>query len=76
MEIMIKEYENILERLFNAELWLKNKGFDNWDEIQGKKAYIKYHNLLKEAEQLQEALHKHLKIKNYQTRLNSGLFYC
>ena len=65
MEAMIKEYEIILERLFNAELWLKNKGFDNWEEIKGKKAYIKYHNLLKEAEQLQEALHKHLKIKNY-----------
>ena len=65
MEAMIKEYENILNRLFNAELWLKNKGFDNWEEIKGKKAYIKYHNLLKEAEQLQEDLHKHLKIKNY-----------
>ena len=62
---MIKEYENILNRLFNAELWLKSKGFDSWEEIKGKKAYIKYYNLLKETEQLQEALHKHLKIKNY-----------
>ena len=33
MEAMIKEYENILNRLFNAELWLKNKGFDNWEDI-------------------------------------------
>ena len=65
MEIMIKEYENILERLFNAELWLKNKGFNSWEEIKGKKAYIQYNNLLKEAEQLQKDLHKHLKIKNY-----------
>ena len=52
MEAMIKEYENILNRLFNAELWLKGKGFDSWEEIKGKKAYIKYHNLLKEAEHL------------------------
>ena len=44
MEAMIKEYENILNRLFNAELWLKNKGFDSWEEIKGKKAYVKYHN--------------------------------
>ena len=65
MKAMIKEYENILNRLFNAELWLKNKGIDNWELIKGRKAYIKYHNLLKEAEQLQEALHKLLKIKNY-----------
>ena len=65
MEIMIKEYENILERLFNADEWLKSKGIDSWEDIKGKKAYIQYNNLLKEAEQLQEALHKHLKIKDY-----------
>ena len=65
MEELLKQYEQILNRLFNAELWLKNKGLDSWEEIKGKKAYKKYHNLLKEAEQLQEALHKHLKIKKY-----------
>ena len=65
MEESLKQYEHILDRLFNADSWLKSKGFDNWEDIKGKKAYIKYHNLLKEAEQLQEALHKHLKIKNY-----------
>ena len=65
MEAMIKEYENILNRLFNAELWLKNKGLDNWELIKGKKAYIEYNKLLKEAEQLQEDLHRHLKIKDY-----------
>jgi len=62
---MIKEYENILNRLFNAELWLKNKGFDNWELIKGRKAYIEYNKLLKEAEQLQEVLHKELKIESY-----------
>ena len=65
MEAMIKEYENILNRLFNADIWLKSKGIDNWDLIKGRKAYTEYNKLLKEAEQLQEALHKHLKIKNY-----------
>jgi len=65
MEAMIKEYENILNRLFNAELWLKNKGFDNWELIKGRKAYIEYNKLLKEAEQLQEVLHKELKIESY-----------
>ena len=47
MEIMIKEYEKILERLFNADEWLKSKGIDSWEEIKGKKAYIQYNNLLK-----------------------------
>ena len=63
MEIMIKEFENILERLFNDDEWLKSKGIDSWEDIKGKKAYIQYNNLLKEAEQLQKDLHKHLKIK-------------
>ena len=65
MEELLKQYEQVLNRLFNADIWLKSKGIDSWELIKGKKAYIKYHNLLKEAEQLQEALHKHLKIKNY-----------
>ena len=65
MEIIIKEYENILERLFNADEWLKSKGIDSWEDIKGKKAYIQYNNLLKEAEQLQKDLHKHYKIATY-----------
>jgi exonuclease VII small subunit len=65
MEELLKQYEQIINRLFNAELWLENKGVDNWEAIKGKKAYIEYNKLLKEAEQLQEALHKHFKIKNY-----------
>ena len=65
MEEALIEYEKVLNRMFNADDWLKSKGIDNWELIKGRKAYIEYHNLLKEAEQLQEALHKHLKIKNY-----------
>ena len=53
MEELLKQYEQVLNRLFNADIWLKSKGIDSWEEIKGKKAYIKYHNLLKEAEQLQ-----------------------
>ena len=65
MEELLKQYEQVLNRLFNAELWLKNKGFDNWEEIKGKKAYIEYNKLLKEAEQLQKDLHKHYKIATF-----------
>ena len=65
MEELLKQYEQVLNRLFNADIWLKSKGIDSWELIKGKKAYIEYNKLLKEAEQLQEALHKHLKIKNY-----------
>ena len=65
MEAMIKEYENILNRLFNAELWLKSKGIDSWELIKGRKAYIEYNKLLKEAEQLQKDLHKHYKIATF-----------
>jgi hypothetical protein len=65
MEELLKQYEQVLNRLFNADIWLKSKGIDNWELIKGRKAYIEYNKLLKEAEQLQEALHKHLKIKKY-----------
>jgi hypothetical protein len=65
MEELLKQYEQILNRLFNADIWLKSKGIDNWVEIKGKKAYIEYNKLLKEAEQLQKDLHKHYKIATY-----------
>jgi hypothetical protein len=65
MEELLKQYEQILNRLFNADIWLKSKGIDNWELIKGKKAYIEYNKLLKEAEQLQKDLHKHYKIATY-----------
>ena len=65
MEELLKQYEDILDRLFNADVWLKSKGFNNWEEIKGKKAYIEYNKLLKEAEQLQKDLHRHYKIATF-----------
>ena len=65
MEELLKQYEHVLDRLFNADVWLKSKGFNNWEEIKGKKAYIEYNKLLKEAEQLQKDLHRHYKIATF-----------
>ena len=65
MEELLKQYEQILNRLFNADIWLKSKGIDNWELIKGRKAYIEYNKLLKEAEQLQKDLHKHYKIATF-----------
>ena len=65
MEELLKQYEHILDRLFNADIWLKSKGIDSWELIKGRKAYIEYNKLLKEAEQLQKDLHKHYKIATY-----------
>ena len=65
MEELLKQYEQVLNRLFNADIWLKSKGIDNWELIKGRKAYIEYNKLLKEAEQLQKDLHKHYKIATY-----------
>ena len=62
---LLKQYEQILNRLFNADIWLKSKGIDSWELIKGKKAYIEYNKLLKEVEQLQKDLHKHYKIATY-----------
>ena len=52
MEELLKQYEQVLNRLFNADKWLKDKGVDSWELIKGRKAYIEYNKLLKEAEQL------------------------
>lgn len=65
MEELLKQYEHVLDRLFNADVWLKSKGFNNWEDIKGKKAYIEYKKLLKEAEQLQKDLHRHYKIATF-----------
>ena len=65
MEELLKQYEHVLDRLFNADVWLKSKGFNNWEDIKGKKAYIEYNKLLKEAEQLQKDLHRHYKIATF-----------
>ena len=65
MEELLKQYEQVLNRLFNADVWLKSKGFNNWEDIKGKKAYIEYKKLLKEAEQLQKDLHRHYKIATF-----------
>ena len=62
---MIMEYERLIDRLFKADEWLKSKGIESWDLIKGKKAYIEYHKIIKEIEQLQKDLHKHLGIRNY-----------
>ena len=62
MEEALIEYEKVLNRMFNADDWLKSEGIDSWEEIKGKNPYIEYKKLLKEAEQLQKDLHKHYKI--------------
>ena len=65
MEELLKQYEQVLNRLFNADIWLKSKGIDTWEDVKGSKAYIEYNKLLKEAEQLQKDLHKHYKIATF-----------
>ena len=39
MEEALIEYQKILERMFNADNWLKSKGIDSWEDIKGKRAY-------------------------------------
>ena len=65
MEEALKEYENVLNRMFNADSWLKSKGIDNWEEIKDKKAYIEYYKLLEMAENLQKDLHKYYKLTTF-----------
>jgi hypothetical protein len=34
MEDMLKEYEKILDRMFSADKWLKDKGIEDWEVIK------------------------------------------
>ena len=65
MEEALIEYEKVLNRMFNADDWLKSKGIDSWEDIKGKKAYIEYYKLLEMAENLQKDLHKYYKLTTF-----------
>ena len=65
MEEVLREYENVLNRMFNADKWLKSKGVDDWEDIKGKNAYIEYYKLLEMAEKLQKDLHKYYKLTTF-----------
>ena len=62
MEEALIEYEKVLNRMFNADDWLKSKGIDSWEDVKGKKAYAEYYKLLEMAESLQKDLHKYYKL--------------
>ena len=65
MEEALIEYKKVIERMFNADNWLKSKGIDNWEDIKGKRAYDEYYKLLEMAEKLQKDLHKHYKMTTF-----------
>ena len=65
MEEVLIEYEKVLNRMFNADNWLKSKGINSWEEIKGKKAYTEYYKLLEMAEKLQKDLHKYYKLTTF-----------
>ena len=65
MEEALIEYEKVLNRMFNADNWLKSKGINSWEDIKGKKAYAEYCKLLEMAEKLQKDLHKYYKLTTF-----------
>ena len=65
MEEVLIEYEKVLNRMFNADNWLKSKGINSWEDIKGKKAYAEYYKLLEMAEKLQKDLHKYYKLTTF-----------
>ena len=65
MEEALIEYEKVLNRMFNADNWLKSKGINSWEDIKGKKAYTEYYKLLEMAETLQKDLHKYYKLTTF-----------
>ena len=66
MEEALIEYEKVLNRMFNADNWLKSKGIDSWEDIKGSKAYTEYYRLLEMAEKLQKDLHKYYKMTAFE----------
>ena len=65
MEEVLIEYEKALNRMFNADEWLKSNGKDSWEDIRGSKAYAEYYRLLEMAEKLQKDLHRYYKMTTF-----------
>ena len=60
MNKLLKEYEKLIDRLYKAEMWAIDNGFD-WEDVKKYKHKIweERRNIIKEIESIREALSLH-----------------
>ena len=65
MDVLIKRYEELLNRLDKSEDWLVRNNYINWEEVKVEdfKVYQLRKNLIMQIESIQNTLHEKLDLR-------------
>ncbi len=65
MDVLIKRYEELLNRLDKSEDWLVRNNYINWEDVKKEdfKVYQLRKNLIMQIESIQQTLHKNLGLR-------------
>ena len=65
MDVLIKRYEELLNRLDKSENWLVRNNYITWEEVKKEdfKTYQLRRNLIMQIESIQNTLHKNLDLR-------------
>ena len=65
MDVLIKRYEELLNRLDKSEEWLARNNYTNWEDVKKEdfKIYQLRKNLIMQIESIQNTLHEKLDLR-------------
>ena len=65
MDVLLKRYEELLNRLDKSEEWLVRNNYINWEDVKKKdfKIYQLRKNLIMQIESIQNTLHEKLDLR-------------
>lgn len=65
MDVLIKRYEELLNRLDKSEDWLVRNNYINWEDVKKEdfKVYQLRRNLIMQIESIQNTLHEKLDLR-------------
>lgn len=65
MDVLIKRYEELLNRLDKSENWLVRNNYINWEDVKKEdfKVYQLRKNLIMQIESIQNTLHEKLDLR-------------
>ena len=65
MDVLLKRYEELLNRLDKSEEWLVRNNYNNWESVKKEdfKVYQLRKNLIMQIESIQNTLHEKLDLR-------------
>ena len=65
MDVLLKRYEELLNRLDKSEEWLIKNNYNNWEDVKKEdfKVYQLRKNLIMQIESIQNTLHEKLDLR-------------